>query len=70
MRYEKIFLEDFFPNLPKAKEKTQVTLYIPDVWKEVDEGQTFPCSFLRYLLPQPTYAATAKAYISIPKGLL
>jgi acetyl esterase/lipase len=43
MRYEKIFLEDHFPNLPKAKEKTQVTLYIPDVWKEVDEGQTFPC---------------------------
>ena len=46
MRYEKIFLEDHFPNLPKAKEKTQVTLYIPDVWKEVDEGQTFPCTVI------------------------
>lgn len=46
MRYEKIFLEDFFPNLPKAKEKTQVTLYIPDVWKEVDEDQTFPCTVI------------------------
>lgn len=46
MRYEKIFLEDHFPNLPKAKEKTQVTLYIPDVWKEVDEDQTFPCTVI------------------------
>ncbi len=46
MRYEKIFLEDHFPNLPKAKEKTQVTLYIPDIWKEVDEGQTFPCTVI------------------------
>lgn len=46
MRYEKIFLEDHFPNLPKAKEKTQVTLYIPDVWKEVDENQTFPCTVI------------------------
>ncbi|MCI7233697.1 MAG: alpha/beta hydrolase [Oscillospiraceae bacterium] len=46
MRYEKIFLEDHFPNLPKAKKKTQVTLYIPDVWKEVDENQTFPCTVI------------------------
>jgi len=46
MKYEKIFLEDHFPNLPKAKEKTQVTLYIPDVWKEVDENQTFPCTVI------------------------
>lgn len=46
MRYEKIFLEDHFPNLPKAKEKTQVTLYIPDVWKEVDEDQIFPCTVI------------------------
>ena len=28
MRYEKIYLEDHFPNLPKAQEKTQLTLYI------------------------------------------
>lgn len=46
MRYEKFFLEDHFPNLPTAKEKTQVTLYIPDVWKEVDEDQTFPCTVI------------------------
>lgn len=46
MKYEKIYLEDHFPNLPKAKEKTQVTLYIPDVWKEVDESQTFPCTVI------------------------
>ena len=46
MRYEKIFLENHFPNLPKAKEKTQVTLYIPDIWKEVDEDQTFPCTVI------------------------
>ena len=46
MRYEKIYLEDHFPNLPKAKEKTQVTLYIPEVWKEVDTEQTFPCTVI------------------------
>lgn len=46
MRYEKIYLEDYFPNLPKAKTKTQVTLYIPDVWKEVDAEQTFPCTVI------------------------
>ena len=46
MRYEKIYLEDHFPNLPKAKEKTQVTLYIPEVWKEVDTEQTFPCTVM------------------------
>ena len=33
-------------NLPKAKTKTQVTLYIPDVWKEVDTEQTFPCTVI------------------------
>lgn len=53
MKYEKIYLEDYFPNLPKAKEKTQVTLYIPDVWKKVDMEQTFPCTVIcpggRYL---------------------
>ena len=46
MRYEKIYLEDHFPNLPKAQEKTQVTLYIPDVWQEVDTQQTFPCTVI------------------------
>lgn len=46
MRYETIYLEDHFPNLPKAKEKTKVTLYIPDVWKEVDLEQTFPCTVI------------------------
>ena len=46
MKYEKIYLEDHFPDLPKAKEKTQVTLYIPDVWQEVDTEQTFPCTVI------------------------
>lgn len=46
MKYEKIYLEDHFPDLPKAKEKTQVTLYIPEVWEEVDTKQTFPCTVI------------------------
>lgn len=46
MRYEKIYLEDHFPTMPKAKEKTPVTLYIPDVWEEVDTAQTFPCTVI------------------------
>lgn len=46
MKYEKIYLEDHFPGLPKAKEKTQVTLYIPEVWEEVDTKQTFPCTVI------------------------
>lgn len=46
MIYKKIFLEDCFPNLPKAKEKTQVTLYFPEVWGEVDKEQTFPCTVI------------------------
>lgn len=46
MKLLKIYLEDHFPKLPKAKEKTQVTLYIPDVWKEVDTEQTFPCTVI------------------------
>lgn len=46
MIYKKIFLEDYFPNLPKAKEKTQVTLYLPEVWGEVDKEQTFPCTVI------------------------
>lgn len=46
MNCEKIYLEEHFPNLPRAKEKTQVTLYIPDVWKEIDTEQTFPCTVI------------------------
>lgn len=46
MKYEKIYLEDHFPGLPKAKEKTQVTLYIPEVWEEVDTKQTFSCTVI------------------------
>lgn len=32
--------------MPRAKKKTQVTLYIPDVWKEIDTEQTFPCTVI------------------------
>ncbi|MGN0553866.1 MAG: alpha/beta hydrolase [Oscillospiraceae bacterium] len=46
MKYTKIFLEDIFQKLPKAKEKTSLTLYIPDVWKEVDTEQVFPCTVI------------------------
>ena len=46
MNCEKIYLEEHFPNLPRAKKKTQVTLYIPDVWKEIDTEQTFPCTVI------------------------
>ncbi len=43
---EKIYLEDIFPKLPKAKEKTPLTLYIPEVWQEVDLEQKFPCTII------------------------
>lgn len=46
MIIEKIYLEDHFPNLPKAREKTLVVLYIPEVWQEVDTAQTFPCTVI------------------------
>ncbi|MBQ7783619.1 MAG: alpha/beta hydrolase [Oscillospiraceae bacterium] len=46
MIIEKIYLEDHFPKLPKAREKTLVVLYIPEVWQEVDKEQTFPCTVI------------------------
>lgn len=46
MKIEKIYLEDFFPKLPEAREKTPLTLYIPDVWQEVDLEQKFPCTLI------------------------
>lgn len=46
MKHITIYLEDIFPKLPKPKEKTSLTLYIPDVWEEVDPGQSFPCTVI------------------------
>lgn len=43
MRYEKIYLEDHFGGLPAQKEKTPLTLYLPDVWEEINTGAQFPC---------------------------
>ena len=33
MKYTKIFLEDIFPKLPKAKEKTSLTTICPNLQK-------------------------------------
>jgi len=46
MHYEKIYLEDHFPNLPPQKEKTRLTLYIPDIWSEIDTETKFPCAIV------------------------
>lgn len=43
MRHEIIYLEDVFKGLPPQKEKTKLTLYIPDVWEEINTEARFPC---------------------------
>lgn len=43
MKHEKIYLEDYFHTLPEQKVKTPLTLYIPDVWGEIDTDVSFPC---------------------------
>lgn len=46
MRYEKIYLEDYFKGLPKTEQKTEVTLYIPDISEEINTEVQFPCTVI------------------------
>lgn len=46
MNYEKIYLEDNFEGLPQQKKKTSLTLYIPDVWDEINTEAKFPCAVI------------------------
>ncbi len=43
MNYKKIYLEDYFPNLPQTGKKTCVTLYIPQPSEEVDAEAAYSC---------------------------
>jgi acetyl esterase/lipase len=46
VKYEKIYLEDHFKGLPEQKEKTPLTLYIPDVWGEINTEVMYPCAVI------------------------
>ncbi len=43
MHYEKICLEDHFSGLPTSRGKENLTIYIPDVWEEINTKAQFPC---------------------------
>ncbi len=43
MYYEKIYLEDIFPNLARTGHKPGITLYIPEVSEAINENAAYSC---------------------------
>ena len=46
MRYETIYLEDFFADLPRVEQKTRMTLYIPERSEEINMEAEYPCAVI------------------------
>lgn len=57
MHYEKIYLNDVFPNLPKTEGRAGVTLYIPEVSEAINKDAAYSCAVI---CPGGGYAYVSK----------